>query len=258
MKFPIIDAHIHFDMYEKHERQQIIEDLLKEKIEAMISVSNNYTSAVENLRLNKTYPQIKPAAGYHPEQPLPSKKETADIVDLIFKEKDNFYAIGEVGLPYYLRKKGKVSNLKEYINMLETYIDLAKQLDKPIICHAVYEDANIVLDLLKKHSVEKAHFHWFKGSDHTLEQIRKAGYFISVTPDSCYEKEIQHIVSKFPLEYLMVETDGPWPFKGEFEKELTHPRMIHESIQIISNIKQLEPSDVYNRLLKNTKKFYQC
>ena len=37
---------------------------------------------------------------------------------------------------------------------------------------------------------------------------------------------------------MMVETDGPWPFEGPFQDKLTHPSMIHHSIQTITNIKR--------------------
>ena len=67
----------------------------------------------------------------------------------------------------------------------------------------------------------------------------KNGYFISVTPDVCYEKEIQRLVHLYPLEQMMVETDGPWPFEGPFQSQITHPSMIHQSIKVIADIKKL-------------------
>src|SRR5690606_40734669 len=64
--------------------------------------------------------------------------------------------------------------------------------------------------LLEKYSVKKAHFHWFKGDNKTLQHMAENGYFISFTPDLMYEEEIQTIARNYPLEQVMVETDGPW------------------------------------------------
>ena len=78
----------------------------------------------------------------------------------------------------------------------------------PIVLHAVYEDADIVCDLLEKYKVSRAHFHWFKGSDETMKRMMRNGYYISITPDVLHKEKIRKIVSYYPLEYMMVETDG--------------------------------------------------
>ena len=83
------------------------------------------------------------------------------------------------------------------------------------------------------------------------------GYFISITPDVLYEEEIQQLVLKYPLEQIMIETDGPWPFEGPFLGQMTHPRMTGESIKKIAEIKQISMNEVEQMLYENTKKFYR-
>lgn len=53
----------------------------------------------------------------------------------------------------------------------------------------------------------------FKGSETTMERMMRNGYYISITPDVLHKEKIRKIVSYYPLEYMMVETDGPWDFK---------------------------------------------
>ena len=90
-----------------------------------------------------------------------------------------------------------------------------------------------------------------------LQRMIDNGYMISITPDVLYEKEIQKLVQQYPLEQMMVETDGPWPFEGPFQDKLTHPSMIHESIKIIADLKQMSLENVYQTLYRNTIEFYQ-
>src|SRR5690606_34414507 len=127
------------------------------------------------------------------------------------------FSIGEIGLPYYTELEAKENarsfDLQPYIAFLERMLILAKELERPVALHAVYEHADIVCELLEKYEISKAHCHWFKGSPGTLERMKRAGYFISITPDVIYEEEIQIIVKHYPMEQLMVETDGPWPLK---------------------------------------------
>jgi len=249
----IIDAHIHLDQYKDEDIEKIIMD--SSFIEAIISVSMDLDSAKHNLLLATKYPQVKPAFGFHPEQALPSERYLEELIHWIEVNKDNMIAVGEVGLPYYTRQE-KVLPLEQYIDLLETFVKLAKRLDKPIVLHAVYDDAPIVCDLLEKYSIKKAHFHWFKGDLMTIERLIQNEYFISFTPDIVYETEIQELAKGYPLKQIMVETDGPWPFEGPFKGRMTHPRMIHESIFTISKLKNLPLQSVYNQLLQNTKLFY--
>ncbi|WAA08857.1 TatD family hydrolase [Fervidibacillus albus] len=253
----IIDAHIHFDLYNEQEQLHIIHSMELQQIEGLISVSEHLDSAKKNLDLAKKIQNIFPAFGYHPEQPLPNDRELTDLLTFIKFHQERMVAIGEVGLPYYSRKENKQLKLDGYVELLEQFIILAKKLQKPIILHAVYEDAPIVCSLLEKHSFKKAHFHWFKGDTKTVQRMIANGYFISITPDVLYEQEIQQLVKIYPLERMMVETDGPWPFNGPFQNEMTHPKMIHQSMKKIAEIKSLPLDSVYETIFQQTKSFYQ-
>ncbi|WP_391201414.1 TatD family hydrolase [Psychrobacillus sp. L4] len=252
----IIDAHIHLDHYNNQEIKDIIER--DSSLEALISVSFDLDSSKKNRELAKIYSQVKPAFGYHPEQTPPTDKQMDELFSWIKSNQSDMVAVGEVGLPYYLRKEQKLTTLQhsQYIDLLEAFIKLSKELEKPIILHAVYEDAPIVCDLLEKYSVSKAHFHWFKGDSKTIQRMAENGYYISVTPDVLYEEEIQQLVQSYPLQQIMVETDGPWPFEGPFTGKMTHPSMMKESIKTIAEIKKLPIDEIYLDVLYNAKSFF--
>jgi TatD DNase family protein len=256
MQESIIDAHIHLDLYEEQERAIIVQEMDEYCVDALIAVSQNLASSKLNLTLSQKNNRIHSAFGFHPEQPLPEEDEITALLHFIEKNQHNMTAVGEVGLPYYLRRENPVLPLEPYIELLDTFIRAAVTFHKPIILHAVYEDAPIVCDLLENYSYNKAHFHWFKGDSKTIERMILNGYFISVTPDILYEQEIQEIVRKYPLSQMMVETDGPWPFKGPFQKFMTHPNMIHQSILKIASVKKMDAEEVYRVLYENTKQFY--
>ncbi|KMY48290.1 TatD family hydrolase [Peribacillus loiseleuriae] len=256
MKHSIIDSHIHFDQYSESTRSTILKELPEYKVEALISVSTNLVSAQKNLALAEVDERIKPAFGFHPEQELPSDWEVNQLCSFLNEHKNQMVAIGEVGLPYYLLREHPEIKVEPYLEMLEIFVKQASELNKPISLHAVYDDAPVVCDLLEKYSVTKAHFHWFKGDERTVQRMIQNGYYISITPDCLYETEIQQLIKAYPLANMMVETDGPWPFGGPFQDTVTHPKMIHDSVQQIAEIKRVQVEKVYVELYKNTKKFY--
>ncbi|MBS4205340.1 TatD family hydrolase [Lederbergia citrea] len=252
----IIDAHIHLDHYQDNEIELMMKGLNRIQCTNIISVSFDLASCKRNIELANQYLQVKPAFGFHPEQELPSDSDVGELISWIEKNKDKMIAIGEVGLPYYLRTESRSFRLEGYIELLESFLKLAKRWEKPIVLHAVYDDAPVVCDLLEKYNIKNAHFHWFKGNVATIERMIKNGYYISVTPDVLYEQEIQELVKIYPIEKMMVETDGPWPFEGIFSGKMTHPWMIHQSINAISELKKEEVTSIYETLYNNTKYFY--
>ncbi|QDQ02877.1 TatD family deoxyribonuclease [Lysinibacillus fusiformis] len=246
----LIDAHIHLDQYEEHEIP-----LLLEEAKHVIAVSTDLESCHKTFTLSRIYSKVKAAYGFHPEQTLPSSEEEEVIFRWIRLHADKMVAVGEVGLPYYLKQEKDV-DYTPYISLLERFIVLAKELKKPIVLHAVYEDASITCDLLEKHGITNAHFHWFKGNEKVIQRMIHNGYFISITPDCTYETEIQQLIKLYPIELMMVETDGPWPFEGPFTNKRTTPQMMHRTIEIIASLKGLPIQEAANIITQNTEAFY--
>lgn len=259
---PIVDAHIHLDLYARDRTEALLQELAASDAAAVIAVSMNLASCQANARWAQRFPaQVFPAYGFHPEQPAPSDDELESLCGWIREHAAGMAAIGEIGLPYYTRKeaeeKGETFDLSPYIALLDRLLQLADELAKPVVLHAVYEDADTACDLLDKYPGLLAHFHWFKGADSTIERMIRSGHYVSVTPDVSYEDEIQRLVKLYPLNLLMVETDGPWPFEGPFAGRETRPDMIRDSIRTIAGIKGLAEAAVRRAVYENTVRFYK-
>lgn len=257
-----IDAHIHLDSYEERARQSFMERLSADGIAGVVAVSTALASCKATLELSLRFPgQVYPAYGYHPERPLPSEQELCELLEWMDLHKSEMAAIGEVGLPYYTRMeaeaKGDRFECSPYVELLEQFVRLAAEWDKPIVLHAVYEDADIACDLLEKYNVRRAHFHWFKGSAATVERMSRNDYYVSFTPDILYEQEIEQLARVYPLGQIMAETDGPWPFEGPFRGQMTEPRMVAAVADKLAEIKGLGVGTVAEFLLNNTREFYR-
>jgi len=246
----LIDAHIHLDQYREDEVPKILEEA-----QLVIAVSTDLQSCKKTLTLSQLFPNVKAAYGFHPEQSLPSDHDKQALFNWIRLHAEEMVAIGEVGLPYY-RKQAQLLDERPYIELLDQFIQLAKELHKPIVLHAVYEDALVACDLLERHGVTRAHFHWFKGSEEAIERMIHNGYYISITPDCVYEAEIQALIKSYPLELMMVETDGPWPFEGPFEKVRTSPFMMAKTIDVIASLKGITVQEAAKIVTRNTEIFY--
>ena len=262
--FRLVDTHIHLDKYASEERITLLEQAFTGGVEAVVAVSMNMDSCEQTRALAHRYPQrVLPAYGYHPEQPLLEQAAEVRLFNWIEQrhKAGEAFAIGEVGLPYYKRteaqRKGEAFDAAPYLLLLEKFVKLAAKTARPIVLHAVYEDAHEACDLLEQYDIRKAHFHWFKGDETVIGRMEKSKFMVSITPDVLYEDEIEQLVRRYPIELMMTETDGPWPFEGPFAATLTHPLMMRESVRKIAELKQMDARETALILLNNAKHFYE-
>ncbi len=226
----IVDIHCHIDQFEKKE----IEGFLKNKNYIVLGAATNYQSSKKLLDMKKVYPQLKISLGIHPEYP-DHFNEYYKVEQLIEDNLEHISAIGEVGLPYFYLDKLSQSEREQVLahstSILERFIKLGKKYDLPLILHAVFDTAPIALQLLEKHRVKKALFHWFEGDCDSLEKIISNSYLISVSPDIMFNREYSKFVDSIPIENICLESDGPWEYNGE----RGNPGMIEELARYIGD-----------------------
>lgn len=256
-----IDTHIHLDQYSDTDIRTMIRELPRYGVVQLIAVSMNRESCMRIEQLARQYHGIvQPAYGYHPEQPLPQQHQTKILLEWIEARIHETIAIGEIGLPYYRRQEwaaqGSTLDEQGYIDLLDQYLRLGRLHDKPVVLHAVYEDADTVCDMLDQHGIERAHFHWFKGSAQTIQRMAERGYFISFTPDLAYEPDIRELAASYPRELVMTETDGPWPFEHRFAGKPTMPSMVVDVGREWAEIQNMDMSDAAALLYDNARQFY--
>jgi TatD DNase family protein len=59
-----------------------------------------------------------------------------------------------------------------------------------------------------------------------------------------------------PLTNLVIETDGPWPYGGEFEGHATEPTFLGRIVDAVAAIKSLEREDVAEIITQNTLRLF--
>lgn len=254
----MIDAHIHLDQYPKDQLQQFIHHWHANGIEGVVAVSTNLRSSYATLELSVQYPHfVYPCIGWHPEQRLPNEQEKNELFNLIKTEKNRIAGIGEIGLPYYALDQLGLSALESYAELFTNFIKVAVAYELPVNIHAVYEGAAIAYHILKKEHAQHAHFHWLKTDFNVIKNIIQSGYFISITPEVCYRERDIPLVQNTPIEQLLVETDGPWEFRGPFSSKTTTPLFLFESVAKISQVKECPIDELKHRINRNTRELYK-
>jgi TatD DNase family protein len=163
-------------------------------------------------------------------------------------------ALGEVGLPWYsLVGQADAASLMVQGRMrLDRLLAAAARYDLPVALHAPHGAAVGAFEALKRHGIERAVFHWHKAPAEVTRAIVDAGYLVSVGPEVVYQERDRLLVYDTDLESLLVESDGPWPYRGEFEGMPSGPWLASRVAEEIAKIKHLQVDDVMFQLSANT------
>ena len=94
-------------------------------------------------------------------------------------------------------------------------------------------------------------FHWHKAPPEITARIVDAGYFVSVTPEVVYRERDRALVEQVSLESLLVESDAPWKYGGEFAGVSSGPWLAARAAEEVAKVKREPLEDVMFRLSTN-------
>jgi TatD DNase family protein len=167
-------------------------------------------------------------------------------------------ALGEIGLPWYCLEGATdaAGLMTRGRGRLKRLLGLAARYDLPVILHAPHGAAVGALEALKAHGIDRAVFHWHKAPAEVTRAIVDAGYLVSVTPEVVYRARDRELVEAVPLESLLVESDGPWPYEGEFAGMPSGPWLVSRAAEEIAKIKRLPVDEVTYQISANTSQVF--
>lgn len=255
----LIDTHIHLASPKYADHAGLVARARASEIAAVIAVAVDEASSYQILQLQQTFPAfVYGGLGVHPERPV-SEAETERVIELVRRERPRLAAIAEVGLPWYtVRERPEREHLLASAEpRLRRFLRLARELDLAVVLHAPHDAAARALALLEAEGTDRAVFHWHKAAPNVTAAIVARGYYISVTPEVCYRQRDRDLVAAVPLTNLLLETDGPWPYGGEFEGSMTEPTFLRRLVEAVATIKGLQAVEVATVTTQNATKLFR-
>lgn len=255
----LIDTHIHLASPRYADLPGLVARSQQAGVAGVVAAAVDETSSRQILAMLDTFPAfIHGGLGVHPERPV-TDAEAERVMALIRQERLRLVAIAEVGLPWYTvrERPDRQALIAAGEPRLRRFLRLARELDLAVVLHAPHEAAAHALTLLRTESVERAVFHWHKASPEVTHAIVEHGYYISVTPETCYRARDRELVADVPVTNLVIETDGPWPYGGEFEGHPTEPTFLGRIVQEVATIKGLTPDEVAENVTENTMRLFR-
>ena len=180
---------------------------------------------------------------------LDSRFYNAEEIEFIRKNKNKIIAIGEVGLDF-LNEGADRENQKR---VFQKFIELAKELDKPLVVHSRKAEKECI-EMLEKSNVKKVIMHCFSGKKTLIDKIAGKGWMFSVPASVKYNEHFQNLVKRVDISQLLCETDSP--FLHPFREEKNEPSFVVEGYKKIAEIKGMSLIDVEKMVEGNFKRLF--
>jgi len=226
----LVDIHCHLDFKDfNDDRDEVIKRALRENI-WMINIGIDAKTSQKAIEIAEKYEGVFASVGLHPDE-----KENFDMD--YYRQLDKHpkvVAIGECGLDL----KSQKSNLKSQINIFEKQIELALELDKPLMIHC--RDAHEeILDILNSYRDSKlrGNIHFFSGNWEQAQKYFDLGFTISFTGVITFARDYDEVIKKSPLDKIMIETDAPFVAPVLFRGKRNEPLYVREVAKKIAEIR---------------------
>ena len=246
----LVDTHAHIcDPVFDGDRTEVLQRAASAGVGAVIAVGENVSDAHKNIELATVHPVLRPAAGLYPT--ILDRNQAAAMCSFIRKERSKLYAIGEVGLDFWVVKEEADKEIQR--DIFKGFISLSQELDLPLNVHSRSAGRHAVALLLECRAA-RVQMHAFDGKASAALPAVDAGYFFSIPPSVARSRQKQKLVKNLPLTCILVETDSP--VLGPEPNERNEPANIKVSIKTIAEIKNVSEEEVMEAVITNTAKLY--
>ena len=236
-------AHIQLDKFDA-DRGAVLEQAQEAGVHAIMVIGFDLETSRGAIALAEKYDQIYATVGMHPHDAKDLHDETMHIFrDLAAHPK--VLALGEMGLDYYRNLSPRSIQKAAF----ERQLDLAEELDLPIVIHNREAYHDIVPILQARRGKVRGVMHCFSGDVEIMHQSLALGFHIGIGGPVTYRKSdtLQEVAQKVPADALLVETDCPWlapQFRRGKRNEPAYVRATAEKIAELRGISLEEIGEI--------------
>src|SRR5215471_17674445 len=255
----LVDVHCHLDAPAYRDLPAVCRQSRQAGVTVTVAAGTGLQSNARILALQEQAPeQVWAALGLHPERRDSSWEELEAVIAQVQEHRARVAALGEIGLPHYalLDQRMTLEQAQEREAMLHALVQAAVRFALPVVLHTPHAASAVALEIVQRYAPPGALFHWHKGSPETTAALCQAGYFLSVTPEVCYRERDRQLVQAVPLENLLLESDGPWAYSGEFTGQLTTSALVVRVAEEVAQLKGVSLAEVQQATTANAYRLF--
>jgi TatD DNase family protein len=233
----LIDTHCHIDQFPSPE--DVVRECEKDslRVVAVTNLPSHFAIAADRLR---GHPLVSAALGMHPLSASDCLREVATFKRLA--PQADF--IGEVGLDF---SKHGIASKSIQERVFSEVLQAIRNRPRFVTLHSRGAE-QAVLEALERHSVRRAVFHWFTGSEKDLQAVFEGGHFVSINPAMLSTERGQRVLRLSPDDRVLVESDGPF---AKVAGKASQPKDVGSVYSALSELWSVTLEDAARRVEAN-------
>lgn len=244
-----------------------------------ITVGTNQRTSQQAIELAERTNRIFATVAYHPEhltstyidesEDIQYQPFDKDEIEKLARSSKRVVAIGETGLDYYRMDEGiDIEKAKKYQQeVFEWHLDLAKDMDLPVIIH-VRDAFDDLVDIISKRRSDgykqKIVIHCFTGNWKNAQKLLDLDCYLSFTGIITFkprasddpEDHIHRVIERMPIDRLMIETDAPWLAPEPYRGKRNEPGYVVYVAQKIATLRSITTEEVMKVTTENATAFF--
>jgi len=263
----LFDTHVHLnDERYKDDLDQVLLRAKEAGLTRMILASASYDDCFDVLRIvkEKNTPGLALwcTIGVHPH-------EAANYTDAIHEQMRTWLcgrqghriaALGEIGLDYFY----DLSPRELQRQVFRRQLDLAFEMDIPIVLHerdAVMDTLHIFDEYMKAGKLRSVPgvCHCFSGSEEVAEKLLSYGFYLGFDGPITFKnsKRAPYVISKAPIDRLLIETDCPYLTPVPFRGKRNEPAYVKYVLEKMAEIRGVSPEEMADFTTENARRLFE-
>ncbi len=253
----LIDSHCHLDFPDfKDEVPALLERARAAGVGGMITICTHASKFAQVAAIAETYADrnVWCSLGIHPHHAgEPDEQVTAsDLLKLAHHPR--LVAIGECGLDYYYDHSPRDLQQRSF----EMQIEVARQLDLPVVIHSREADDDTIRLLRDAGPKLRGVMHCFSGTRRLCEAALEIGFYISLSGILTFNKsqELRDIARDVPLDRLLVETDAPYLAPMPLRGKRNEPAFVAHTAAKLAEVKGVSTAEIARVTTENFSRLF--
>ena len=241
----LIDTHVHinFDVFQSD--LSSLQDRWREA--GVVHLVHSCVEPSEFAQIQSIadrFPEMSFAIGLHPLDAQKWKDNTAQEILTAAQSDRRVVAIGEIGLDFF-----KADNHDRQIEVFRAQLEIAYQLNKPVIIHcrdAAPELREVLQTYQQQNKAIRGVMHCWSGNPEETQWFLDLGFYISFSGIVTFKKaETVHNSAKIvPLDRLLVETDCPFLAPAPYRGKRNEPAYVRYVAENLAQLREISLEDL--------------
>ncbi len=252
----LFDSHAHLDakQFVVDEIPSILDRAKAAGVGWILNAGDTLRSSQRSLELAQSFAEIYAVVGIHPEEAANVPDASYDTLAAWLQKEKKVVGIGEIGLDYHWKTVPKDEQQRVFIRQL----DLARQLHKSVCVHDREAHGDTLTILKKEARGIRGVLHCFSGSWEMASELLKLGWYLGVDGPLTYKNaaKLPEIMTKAPLERILVETDSPYMVPAPMRGKRNEPSYVRYVAEKLAGLRGLSMEEVARQTTQNVCDLY--